>query len=90
MTQRRQAGEGFLVRFVIKIAILVVSGTTSLFLISLFLVWTVVVSVTRLATRPADHTTGLARVTGSVAIAIVSTIVPKASTAATIVGIEVR
>ena len=66
------------------------SGTTSLFLISLFLVWNVVVSVTRLATRPADHTARLARVTGSVAIAIVSTIIAKASTAATIVGIEVR
>ena len=66
------------------------SGTTGFFLISLFLVWTVVVSVTRLATRPADSTAGLARVAGSVAIAIVSTIIAKASTAATIVGIEVR
>ena len=66
------------------------SGTASLLLVSLFLVWTVVVSVTRLATCPADPTIGLTRVAGSVAIAIVSAIIATTSTAATIVGVEVR
>ena len=66
------------------------SGTTGLLLVSLFLVWTVVVSVTRLATRPADPTTGLAPVVASVATTIVFAMIATTSASSTMVGIEIR